>query len=132
MQQILLQAKFIKSEQPQVLGQTTLMYSTASLPKSSGNIITQQTTAGCQPIHTLVNTTNGPVVNLTSIPLVLDTENKVAINRIAPMQTTKEPKVKEVKRSAHNAIERKYRTSINDKIIELKNIIVGVEAKVNI
>lgn len=108
------------------------MYSTASLPKSAGNIITQQTTAGCQPIHTLVNTTNGPVVNLTSIPLVLDTENKVAINRIAPMQTTKEPKVKEVKRSAHNAIERKYRTSINDKIIELKNIIVGVEAKVNI
>ena len=35
------------------------------------------------------------------------------------------------KRSAHNAIERRYRSSINDKIIELKNIIVGPEAKLN-
>jgi len=41
------------------------------------------------------------------------------------------PRVREVKRSAHNAIERRYRTSINDKIIELKNIIVGVDAKLN-
>lgn len=46
------------------------------------------------------------------------------------MPQGKEVKVKEVKRSAHNAIERKYRTSINDKIIELKNIVVGEEAKV--
>lgn len=35
------------------------------------------------------------------------------------------------KRSAHNAIERRYRTSINDKIIELKNIIAGEDAKVS-
>lgn len=43
---------------------------------------------------------------------------------------TGQPKVKEVKRSAHNAIERRYRTSINDRIIELKNMLVGEEAKV--
>jgi sterol regulatory element-binding transcription factor 1 len=35
------------------------------------------------------------------------------------------------KRSAHNAIERRYRSSINDKIIELKNLVVGEEAKLN-
>ena len=35
------------------------------------------------------------------------------------------------KRSAHNAIERRYRSSINDKIIELKNMVVGPEAKLN-
>lgn len=33
------------------------------------------------------------------------------------------------KRSAHNAIEKRYRSSINDKICELKNIIAGPEAK---
>ena len=35
------------------------------------------------------------------------------------------------KRTAHNAIERRYRSSINDKIIELKNIVVGENAKLN-
>ncbi|KAH8274542.1 hypothetical protein KR044_008606 [Drosophila immigrans] len=49
---------------------------------------------------------------------------KVAIQRV-------QPKVKEVKRSAHNAIERRYRTSINDKITELKNLVVGEPAKLN-
>jgi len=51
------------------------------------------------------------------------------INRISSNHR-EVPKVKEVKRSAHNAIERRYRTSINDKIIELKNMVVGEEAKV--
>lgn len=35
------------------------------------------------------------------------------------------------KRTAHNAIERRYRSSINDKITELKNMVVGSEAKLN-
>lgn len=33
-------------------------------------------------------------------------------------------------RSSHNVIERRYRTSINDKIMELKDMILGPEAKV--
>lgn len=45
------------------------------------------------------------------------------------MQQGKPPVVE--KRSAHNAIERRYRSSINDKIIELKDMIVGPEAKLN-
>lgn len=67
---------------------------------------------------------------ISGIPLVLDAE-KVQINRINTNTHVTVPKVKEVKRSAHNAIERRYRTSINDKIIELKNIVVGVDAKLN-
>jgi hypothetical protein len=60
---------------------------------------------------------------------VLDAD-KLPINRITAIaQPTREPKVKEGKRSAHNAIERRYRTSINDKIVELKNMIVGIDAK---
>lgn len=102
--QLLLQGKVLKTE-PQVMYTTTVSSNTNTIP--------------------LVNT--GGQILATGIPLVLDSD-KVAINRLAQ---TKEPKVKEVKRSAHNAIERKYRTSINDKIVELKNIIVGVDAKVS-
>ena len=53
------------------------------------------------------------------------------INRLNIGTSAGVPRVKEVKRSAHNAIERRYRTSINDKIVELKNIVVGVDAKLN-
>lgn len=80
-------------------------------------------------LHTLVNTTNGTVLT-TGIPVVLDTD-KVQINRINSGTSIGVPRVKEVKRSAHNAIERRYRTSINDKIVELKNMVVGLDAKLN-
>lgn len=67
---------------------------------------------------------NGPgTIVLNS--LVLDGENKFSIGTSGP------PKVKEVKRSAHNAIERRYRTSINSCIVELKNIVVGNDAKLH-
>jgi hypothetical protein len=66
------------------------------------------------------------------IPLVLDAD-KLPINRITTVAPPpREPKVKEGKRNAHNAIERRYRTSINDRIVELKNMIVGIDAKVYI
>lgn len=94
-------------------------------------------TANTQNIHTLVNTPNGPILT-TGIPLVLDAQEntgKLQINRLPQPQSTQSvpavPKVKEVKRSAHNAIERRYRTSINSCIVELKNIVVGVDAKLN-
>lgn len=57
--------------------------------------------------------------------------DKVQINRLNTNAHVGVPRVREVKRSAHNAIERRYRTSINDKIIELKNIIAGCDAKLN-
>lgn len=69
-------------------------------------------------------------LTLTGFPVLLDATDKIQINQIIT------PQIKEdrppAKRSAHNAIERKYRTSINEKIIELKNIIVGKEAKVRL
>nr|CAD7573629.1 unnamed protein product [Timema californicum] len=123
---MLLQTQLIKSE-PQ-LCPSTVMYTTASLssPVQSG-------------IPTLVNTSHGTIltagkrsINRSCIPVVLETD-KFPINRLTavPVMPVREPKVKEVKRSAHNAIERRYRTSINDKIIELKNMTVGVDAKLN-
>jgi sterol regulatory element-binding transcription factor 1 len=114
MQQLLLQAKIVKSSP---VSQPTVMYTT-----------TVSSTSPQPSLHTLVN--SGTQILTTGIPLVLDGDNKVAINRI-PQGAGKETKVKEVKRSAHNAIERKYRTSINDKIVELKNMVVGTDAKLN-
>lgn len=113
LQPVVLQAKLIGENQ---LTTSPVMYTTTVSKTNT------------QPLHTLLNTTNGQILT-TGIPLVIDTDNKVPINRM-PIQV-KDTKVKEVKRSAHNAIERKYRTSINDKIVELKNIVVGVDAKLN-
>ena len=36
-----------------------------------------------------------------------------------------------VRKSGHNAIEKRYRSSINDRIVELKNILAGEDAKMN-
>uniref|UniRef100_A0AAG5DJX7 BHLH domain-containing protein n=1 Tax=Anopheles atroparvus TaxID=41427 RepID=A0AAG5DJX7_ANOAO len=120
---------------------TPVIYTSAnvhSLPTTTATV-----KANPANIHTLVNTLNGPILT-AGIPVMLDAPTaaagatgeptKVQLNRLqpapsAPMVTV--PKVKEVKRSAHNAIERRYRTSINSCIVELKNIVVGEEAKLN-
>ncbi|KAK2587541.1 hypothetical protein KPH14_003675 [Odynerus spinipes] len=110
---VFLPAKLIKSD--------SVVYSNGSQTVASNTVPHQ--------IHTLVNTPTGTVLT-TGIPVVLDPD-KVQINRLNTNTHVGVPRVREVKRSAHNAIERRYRTSINDKIIELKNIIAGTDAKLN-
>ncbi|KAL1509606.1 hypothetical protein ABEB36_004316 [Hypothenemus hampei] len=112
----------ISSDQvaPVVL-QAKLLTTESAVPTSA----VMYTTTNSSPLHTLLSTPQ--ILTTTGFPIMMDSE-KVPINR---MPQGKETKVKEVKRSAHNAIERKYRTSINDKIVELKNIVVGEEAKLN-
>lgn len=59
--------------------------------------------------------------------------DKLAISRMGPYTPPQEPlsdSMKPEKQKAHNAIEKRYRMSINDKINELKNMLVGTEAKV--
>ncbi|CAB3377525.1 Hypothetical predicted protein [Cloeon dipterum] len=127
MQQVLVQAQFIKSEPhnspPHQIKAAQVMYTTTGSPVTVANSRAGQQ---AQPLRTIVS---NPGTFVTA-GILLDGDQKMPINRINV--TPKEvPKVKEVKRSAHNAIERRYRTSINDKIIELKNMVVGVEAKLN-
>ncbi|XP_015174364.1 PREDICTED: sterol regulatory element-binding protein 1 [Polistes dominula] len=111
--QLFLPAKLLKSDK--------VVYSNRAQTITSNSVPHQ--------IHTIVNTPSGPVFT-TGIPVVLDPD-KVPINRLNSNTHVGVPRVREVKRSAHNAIERRYRTSINDKITELKNIIAGCDAKLN-
>lgn len=90
------------------------------------NIMTAKPGSENRPIHTIFTSNSGPALLTTGIPVMLDGD-KIALSQAPGIGV---PKVKEVKRSAHNAIERRYRTSINDRIIELKNMLVGEEAKV--
>lgn len=56
-----------------------------------------------------------------------DGSDKMPINRISVKQQSP-PRTE--KRTAHNAIEKRYRLSINDKIVELKNLVCGEDSKV--
>ncbi|XP_054723748.1 sterol regulatory element-binding protein 1-like [Uloborus diversus] len=122
-QQLLLQAQILKgaNENKIVSFTNSQPIVTATIAPSTQCIASVPS----PPIQTVVTAQNGTILT-TSIPVFLDTE-KIPVNRIA----TKPPIIKGEKRNAHNAIERRYRSSINDKIIELKNIIVGAEAKLN-
>lgn len=71
----------------------------------------------------LIDTANGTIL-ATHVPvsaIMLEQEQK----QVTPC------KPKEVKKTTHNAIERRYRTSINDKIVELKTMLVGDGGKLN-
>lgn len=74
-----------------------------------------------------VQPSNGGLVNVS--PSVLGTPNIInGNNTTASPPSPERPPV--VKKSSHNAIERRYRNSINDKILELKNLIAGEDSKV--
>ncbi|XP_062513999.1 sterol regulatory element-binding protein 1-like isoform X2 [Corticium candelabrum] len=71
---------------------------------------------------------NGQVMGLPGQPSLITPDQRL---KFQDMKSLGVGGGKTEKRSAHNAIERRYRTSINDKIMELKNLVVGPDTKIN-
>lgn len=63
------------------------------------------------------------------MPVVMGQE-KVPIKQVPGGVKQLEPPKEGERRTTHNIIEKRYRSSINDKIIELKDLVMGTDAKV--
>lgn len=119
----------LSETQPIIVQNSGLVHSNDIVETSTKSIIINPTvmytsSVANKQLHgvQLIDTANGTI---------LATTTHVPVSAIMVEQEEENVRPKEVKKTTHNAIERRYRTSINDKIVELKTMLVGEAGKLN-
>uniref|UniRef100_H3CZS9 Sterol regulatory element-binding protein 2 n=1 Tax=Tetraodon nigroviridis TaxID=99883 RepID=H3CZS9_TETNG len=128
-------------QQPQILKTDSLVLTTLK-PDGTQVLSTMQSPTGITALTTPIQNTALQVPTLmssnilTTVPVVMGGGDKLPIKQLqgSPHCTnvTRGGVVKEgERRTTHNIIEKRYRSSINDKIVELRNLVMGNDAKMH-
>lgn len=122
--------------QPQIIKTDSLVLTTlktdgspvmAAVQNPALTALTAPIQTAALQVPTLVGS-NGTI--LTTMPVMMG-QDKVPIKQVPGGVKQLEPPKEGERRTTHNIIEKRYRSSINDKIIELKDLVMGTDAKMH-
>uniref|UniRef100_A0A6J0T4N7 Sterol regulatory element-binding protein 2 n=1 Tax=Pogona vitticeps TaxID=103695 RepID=A0A6J0T4N7_9SAUR len=121
--------------QPQIIKTDSLVLTT--LKADGSPVMTAVQNPALTTLTTPIQTTalqtlvggNGTI--LTTMPMMMGGQEKMPIKQVPGGVKQPEPPKEGERRTTHNIIEKRYRSSINDKIIELKDLVMGTDAKMH-
>ncbi|XP_029014318.1 sterol regulatory element-binding protein 2 isoform X2 [Betta splendens] len=144
-------------QQPQILKTDSLVLTTLK-PDGTQVLSTMQSPAGITTLTTPIQSTALQVPTLmssnilTTVPVMMGGGDKLPIKQLQPgsthCTTAARPSMEQSpvmaggvgpggvvkegeRRTTHNIIEKRYRSSINDKIVELRDLVMGSDAKMH-